>query len=50
MKITVDTDFNDDTVIIVPEQFLTEDQIRELQNVLEEKQLVVLPAGRILRT
>jgi hypothetical protein len=48
MRITVDTDFMDDTVILVPDQFLDPQQTRELQNVFQEKRIIILPPGKII--
>jgi hypothetical protein len=48
MKITVDTDYIDGVVLFVPHEHLEPNQVRELQIVLQESQVVVLPAGRII--
>lgn len=48
MILTVDTDFIDDIITVVPHNYLDEHQIRELQIALETKKFIVLPEGRII--
>jgi hypothetical protein len=48
MKITVDLDLNDGYIIIVPHEYLDPQQIREMQNVFQQRQAIILPEGRII--
>lgn len=48
VKMILDTDFIDDIIIVIPEEYLDPQQIRELYNVLTKRKILILPAGRIL--
>lgn len=48
MRLTVDTDFLDDTVLLIPDCHLDPQQTRELQHVFQEKRIIILPPGKII--
>jgi len=48
MKVTLDIEYNDKYIVVVPHEFLDPNQLRELQDVFKEKKIIVLPSGRII--